>query len=449
MVFRTGGGWGEGNGNSSEAIPRIYHNSRLAPFWNFVICLQYIVTHFLHILRSFSPCRPTRMPTREVALILNINKPYGRKVVAGIARFTRTRENWRLYVEDETLAKIPNLRLWRGDGIIADLDDPQVLEAVDGIEVPMVNIGGGVLDPDWTNDAPYVTSDNPAVAEMAADHLLNQGFTNFGYCGIRRTLFNPWVRIRGTVFRAAIHRRGLECSEFYGRHTNARQWEAVQRELCNWLEGLPRPIAIFACNDARARHVIEACRRLGLQIPKDVAILGVDNDELMCDVANPALSSIALGTDQIGYEAAHLLDDLMSGRRISKRRKSLKIEPIGIVPRESSNIVAIDDHDVARAVELIRARIGSGIRVLEVAQAVDLSRSTLDNRFKQILGRTVHDEIERVRLERTQELLSSTDDTLDQIAKKTGFRSVQYLATVFRESIGQTPGDYRKRRPKT
>ena len=389
------------------------------------------------------------MHKREVALILNINKPYGRKVVAGIARFMRTRENWRLYVEDETLAKIPDLRLWRGQGIIADLDDPHVLEAVDGIKIPLVNIGGGVLDPDWENDAPYVTSDNPAVAEMAADYLLNQGFTNFGYCGIRRTLFNPWVRIRGTVFSEAVRRHGFACSEFYGRHTNARHWESVQRELCQWLAALPRPVAIFACNDGRARHVIEACRRLKLRIPKDVAILGVDNDELMCDVANPALSSIALGTDQIGFEAARLLDDLMFGRRISKRRRERKIEPVAIVPRESSNLVAIADPDVARAVELIRARIGSGIQVLEVAQAVDLSRSTLDNRFKRILGRTVHDEIERVRLKRTEELLTSTDDTLEQIAQKTGFRSVQYLATVFRQSTGQTPGEYRRNRPKT
>ncbi|MCC9608045.1 DNA-binding transcriptional regulator [Blastopirellula sp. JC732] len=389
------------------------------------------------------------MAKREVALILNVNKPYGRKVVAGISRFTRQRGNWRLYVEDEPLAKVPNLIHWRGDGIIADLDDPNVLEAVDGIKTPLVNIGGGVLDPAWRFKSPYVTSDNPVVAQIAADHLMNQGYANFGYCGIRRTLFNPWVRIRGKAFAESVRDQGFSCSEFYGRHTTARQWESVQTEICKWLETLSLPVAIFACNDARARHVLEGCRRLGLRIPQDVGILGVDNDELMCDLTTPALSSISLGTDKIGYESANLLNDLMLGKAVSKRRRTLAIEPIGIVPRESTSTIAIADQEVARAVKFIRSNIGDGIQVMDVAKAVDLSRSTLDNRFKQILRRTVHDEIERVRLNFTKDLLATTDHTLAAIAQQTGFASVQYLATVFRQTTGQTPGEYRRQRSPT
>jgi LacI family transcriptional regulator len=132
------------------------------------------------------------MTKREVALILNVNKPYDRKVVAGIARFTRMHRNWRLYVEDEPLARIPNLRRWQGQGIIADLDDQQVLDAVRGLKIPVVNIGGAIFDESWTHDTPYVTTNNEAVAKMAADHLMNQGFTNFAYCGIRQSPFNPW-----------------------------------------------------------------------------------------------------------------------------------------------------------------------------------------------------------------------------------------------------------------
>ena len=388
------------------------------------------------------------MPKREVALILNINKPYDRKVVAGIARFTRTEGRWTLYVEDEPLAKIPNLRRWQGQGVIADLDDQQVLKAVDGIRTPLVNIGGAVFDDGWKNDAPYVTTDNAEVARVAADHFMNQGFTNFGYCGVRQTPFNPWSKTRGKVFADVLRARGFDCSQFYGRHTDARQWESVQKEICKWLETLPRPIAIFACNDARARHVQEGCRRVGLRIPEDIAILGVDNDELMCDLANPALSSIALGTDTIGYEAARLLNDLISGRRIAKGRRTFTVAPIGVVTRESTNMIAIADQEVASAVEFIRTKVGDGVQVSDVAGCVDLSRSTLDNRFKEILGRTVHDEIERVRLERTKELLSTTDCTLAQISKQTGFGTVQYLATVFRQATGQTPGEFRKVNPK-
>lgn len=389
------------------------------------------------------------MPQREVALILNINKPFGRKVVAGIARFTRQQQGWRLYVEDEPLAKIPNLRRWQGDGIIADMDDPHVLEAVDRIKIPLVNIGGGVLNPAWKNNAPYVTSDNPVVARLAAEHLRNQGYVNFGYCGVRRTLFNPWVRIRGKAFSDELRGAGFACSEFYGRHTDARQWEAVQAEVCKWLQTLPLPVAIFACNDARARHVLEGCRRLGLRIPQDVGILGVDNDELMCDLASPALSSISLGTDKIGYEAARLLSDLMLGRKVAKRRQTQAIEPIGIVARESTSAIATADPEVTVALQFIRSQIGAGIQVMDVAKRVELSRSTLDNRFRQLIGRTVHDEIERVRLERTKDLLVTTDQTLAAIARESGFASVQYLATVFRQAVGQTPGEYRRQRSQT
>lgn len=384
------------------------------------------------------------MSKREIALILNINRPYDRKVVAGIARFTRMHPRWQLYVEDEPLAKIPNLKRWKGHGIIADLDDQQVLGALTGIKKPLVNVGGAIFDESWQFNAPYVTTDNEAVAQLAAEHLMDQGFTNFAYCGIRQTPFNPWSRMRATAFRDAVGARGFECSTYFGRHTNARQWESVQKGICKWLLTLPLPVGLFACNDARARHVQEGCRRLGLRIPADVAILGVDNDELMCDLAYPTLSSIVLGTDTIGFEAARLLNDLISGRRIAKNRRWQEVAPVGVVTRKSTNTIAISDQAVARAIEFIRANIHHAVRVTDVTREIDLSRSTLDNRFRQILGRTVHDEIERCRLERTKELLSTTNCTLADIATQTGFGTVQYLATVFRQSTGQTPGEYRK-----
>jgi LacI family transcriptional regulator len=308
----------------------------------------------------------------------------------------------------------------------------------------VVNIGGAIFDKSWTYDTPYVTTDNPAVAKLAVQHFLDQGFTNFAYCGIRQTPFNPWSRMRGNTFQETLNECGFECSTYFGRHTSARQWEAVQKGLCNWLESLPLPVGLFACNDARARHVQEACRRIGLRIPTDVAVLGVDNDELMCELANPMLSSIALGTDTIGFESAQLLDDLISGRRISESRRWKVVPPLGVVVRESTNTIAIADELVARAVEYIRSRTQTGVCVTDVIKELDVSRSTLDNRFREQLNRTVHDEIERCRLERTKELLTTTNDTLTEIAAQTGFSSVQYLASVFRKSTAQTPGQYRQ-----
>jgi len=382
---------------------------------------------------------------RDVALILNINKPYDRKVVAGIARFTRLHSNWRVYLEDEPLDKIPNLKEWEGHGIIADLDDQHVLDALEHLTIPVVNIGGALFDVSWTNKSPWITSDNAAVARMAAEHFLNQGYTNFAYCGFRKTPFNPWSRMRGETFGSIIKAQGHFFSEYQSRHQTARRWEAVQARLCKWLETLPLPIGLFTCNDARARHVLEACRRLGLRVPRDVAILGVDNDELMCDIATPTLSSISLGTDRVGFEAASLLDDLISGVDVPEERLQRTIEPSGIITRESTSRLATSDTIVAAAVDFIRSNIDAGVQVMDVAKHVKLSRSTLDNRFKSELNRTVHDEIEIVRLERIKELLLTTNFTLSEISDQTGFTTVQYMATVFRRMTGQTPGSFRKK----
>ena len=384
------------------------------------------------------------MPRRDVAFILNVNKPYDRKVVEGIARYVRTKANWRVYVEDEPMARIPDLRRWQGHGVIADLDDQQVVDAVTTMNVPVVNIGGAIFDESWTLDTPYVTTDNAVVARLAAEHLIDRGFRNFAYCGIRRTPFNPWARNRGEHFRKFLADHRFACAMYRGRHLDARQWNAVQEGLCCWLSTLKKPLGLFACNDARARHIQESCRRLNLRIPEDVAILGVDNDEMMCELANPALSSIELGTDRIGFDAAWLLDQLMSGKRVAKARRQVLTEPVGVVLRASTDAMAVDDKAVALAVAFIRDRIGTGVHVVEVADHVDLSRSTLDNRFKSLLGRTVHDEIERARIELTKSLLLNTTSTLAEIAPQAGFGTVQYMATVFRRSTGRTPGQFRQ-----
>lgn len=384
------------------------------------------------------------MSKRDVALILNINKPYDRKVVDGIARFTRTQTNWSVYAEDEPLARIPNLRRWHGHGIIADLDERPVVEAISKVEIPVVNIGGAIHDEAWSFKTPYVTTDNVAVARLAAEHLLDRGFQNFAYCGLRRTPYNPWSRIRGSEFQKMLRKRGFPCSIYNGRHNDARRWEEVQRGLCRWIDALEKPVGIFACNDSRARHILESCRRLELKVPDDVAIVGVDNDVTMCELANPALSSIELGTDRIGYEAAWLLEQLMSGNRVSKKRQWVEIEPVGVVTRASTNALAVDDDVVTEAVAFIRDRIGKRIQVSDVTRHMELSRSTLDNRFKDQLGRSVHDEIERVRLEVTKTLLLTTALPLVEIADQADFGTVQYMTAVFKRSTGQTPGAFRK-----
>ena len=380
--------------------------------------------------------------SRHVALILNVAKTYDRLIIRGIARYVKAVGRWSLYVEDEPLAKIPNLNTWRGHGIIADFDDIAVAEAVSNLDIPVVGIGGGFggYNPDM--NIPYVATDNEAVAKIAAEHLLVHGFQSFAYCGYPRTAINVWSDLRADAFEECIKAAGYPCSIYRGRHRNPRRWEALLQGLMEWISSLPKPVGLLAANDARARHVLEACRRLNLRVPEDVAVLGVDNDELMCELAMPPLSSVIQGTDRMGYEAAALLDQLMNGQTPEKQR--LVIQPVGIATRQSSDVMAVDDELVSQAVRFIRQNGNMRIQVTDVVKRLNVSRSTLDARFRALLGRSVHEEIQRVQIGHAKDLLINTNLPLKDVAKQSGYNNIQYMTMVFRREMNTTPGEFRK-----
>ena len=222
-----------------------------------------------------------------------------------------------------------------------------------------------------------------------------------------------------------------------------REWGHEHGILAAWLHALSKPVGLMACNDDRGRQVLEACRTAGVAVPEEIAVVGVDNDELLCELSDPPLSSVALDTERGGYEAAQLLDGLMSGRIRQPAR--ILVAPLGVVTRRSTDIVAAEDREVAAAVRWIRdwARRGP-LRVAEVAQAVKLSRRSLEVRFRAALGRSVRAEIERVRLEHARSLLAETDLPTSQVAELSGFGSPSYLALVFRRRFRSTPTRYRE-----
>jgi len=243
-------------------------------------------------------------------------------------------------------------------------------------------------------------------------------------------------------FEAYAARAGRPCWTYTGRHRTPRDWDRLQRGLADWLSGLPKPLGVMACDDARARHVLEACRRLGLRVPDDVALIGVDNNEMLCELSPTPLSSVEQGLRRMGFEAAALLDRLMAGRKPSRLR--YVIDPESVVTRRSTDVLAVDDPDVAAALRFVRDRACDDIGVPDVAEAIHVSRSTLERRFKAMMGRTVHAEIQRVRIERARQLTAATDLPLKQIAQQSGFRHLTYLTSLFRRRIGQTPAQYRR-----
>ena len=376
---------------------------------------------------------------KKIAVTLNLNKQYDRYLVAGIARYVREQGDWSLYLEDEPQLRVPDFETWRGDGIIADLDDEELYKQVIQMKIPVVGLGGGYGLYSDNGQIPYVFTDNKGIAELGAEHLYDRGFRNFAFCNIAPTEINGWAQERENYFKRFLKDKGCKCSVFSEKE-KTRNWEGMLTNLMDWLKTLPKPLGLMAANDSKARHVLEACRRLNIRVPEDVAVVGVDDDPMMCELANPSLTSVIQGTDKLGYEAARLLDRKMKGEIDVK---GITVEPLGINVRESTDILAIDDELISEALYFIRQNACNYIQVEDVSRHCSVSRSTLEKRFKSILNQSVHNEIAKIQLKKACELLVETTLPLKTVAEKSGFSTVQYMTMKVKEKTGKTPKNYR------
>lgn len=378
---------------------------------------------------------------RHVAILIETSRAYGRGLLRGIARYNRERGNWSTYFQPQGLGDPPPpwLGTWCGDGILARIDNHDVADAIEQANVPVVNLRGTVDGLSF----PFIGSDNRAIAKLAADHLLERGLRHFAFCGFRRG-YHPKIDERAAGFQQFIERAGGTFDALRDTARRRRSWEQEQAWIGRWIAGLPKPLGVLAANDDRGLQVLDACRRGGIAVPDQVAVLGVDNDEYLCSLSLPPLSSIDLNCEETGYRAAALLDRLMAGKRPPKRLP--EIQPAGIIVRRSSDILATEDRDVVRAVQFIRDHACRPLQVKDVVQHVSISRSSLEPRVRAVTGRTIHQEIRKVQLNRAIELLADTDVPIKQVAHSCGFKNVQYLTRVFRGAIGTTPAAFRQNR---
>jgi LacI family transcriptional regulator len=210
-----------------------------------------------------------------------------------------------------------------------------------------------------------------------------------------------------------------------------------------WLDGLPKPVGIMTCNDVRGMQVLESCAARSIPVPDEVAVVGADDDQLLCDLSNPSLSSVSWNLEKAGFRAAELLDAMMTGKKVPSRR--IDVEPLWVTARQSTDAVAVEDRDVAAALRFIRQNANRPIGVNHVVAQVAISRRSLEMRFENCLGRTIRAEIERMRIARTKRLLQETDMAIAKIADAAGFSSLSYLCKVFRRETGETPAQYRRR----
>lgn len=388
---------------------------------------------------------------RHIVLLLDTTNPHHRKISQGIATYAHQQGNWSFDIVQDPYENIPYLTCdplespitsgkWHADGIIAYCPSRKAAHAIHKLKVPIVGIEleYGRCDPKWR--IPYFATDNEAIGRLAAEEFLRRGLKHLAFCGIPATHLTGWSERRQAAFQTCATEAGAACSIFPAIPTT-RAKKSQQEQLSQWLASLEKPVGVMACYDVRARHVLTTCRKLGILVPEEVAVIGVDNDELMCELSTPPLSSIEQGARGIGHQAAVLLDRLMAGRKAERLRTV--VQPEGIVTRRSSDALAIDDPDVAAAFRFIGEHACQGIRAGDVVNAVAISRTALMSRFKTILGRTIHDEIRRVQIARVRQLMAATDLPLNLVAMQSGFRYLQQMIAAFRRHTGQTPGEYR------
>jgi LacI family transcriptional regulator len=288
-----------------------------------------------------------------------------------------------------------------------------------------------------------VQSDTAAIGRLAAEYFLSRKFVNYAYVG--EVHGADWSVKRGEAFADRVRKAGFVCHD-YGALLKAEQEDAgIERaRLCAWLSGLPKPVALFAAMDNRGRQVMDACAWAGITVPRDAAVLSVDNDDDLCETTTPPMSSILLDAERASYEAARLLDDLM--RRTTRKRHVITYGPAHVVSRRSTETTQIADGVVVRALEFIALNACSGIGVPDVVRHVSASRRLAEIRFRETLGRTILEEIQRVRLERVCTLLKETNLSIGEITRACGFDSESHLGTVFRRRFDCTMRDYRKKR---
>jgi LacI family transcriptional regulator len=379
----------------------------------------------------------------RVALLVESSRSYGRELLMGIARYLRIHGHWSVeFEESEPWVKVPEwFDRWKWDGVIARVQTPAIARAVGALGVPVVDLSGCLPDSPF----PTIRSDETTVGRMAAEHLLGRGFQRFAFCGLNGF---DWSDRRRAAFEERVAAAGFHCEMFDAttRRNSTRDHDEhgkrFEQDLKRWLESLPEQTGLMACNDSRGRQVLNCCRELGVAVPDALAVIGVDKDEVLCELSSLPLSSVILNAQQIGYEAAALLDRLMAGE--SAPETPVLVKPIGVAERHSTDVLAIADRQIAAALKYIREHACDGVDVDSLLRAVPLSRSVLERRFSQILGSSPKTEILRVRLGRVCQLLAESDLSLAQVAEKVGFDHPEYMSRLFRKKMGVTPGEFRK-----
>jgi LacI family transcriptional regulator len=367
---------------------------------------------------------------RSVALLVETSNAYARGLLTGIMSYVRQHKPWSIYLPELGRGDVPPR--WRGDGIIARIETKAIARAVSRTGLPVVDVSAGR----HIRSVPWVETDDAEITRLAVEHLLERGFRHLAYCGDSR--FN-WSRWRAEQFRKLALKAGVSGDVY--ESSGSDPWTKEHNALLAWVRKLPKPAGIMACYDIKAQQLLDVCRENGVAVPEEVAVIGVDNDPLLCSLTAPPLTSVIPNTHRTGYEAAALLDRMMSGERIPP--KGHLIPPIGVETRQSTDVLALADREIAAAVRFIREHACDGATIGDLLRVVPLSRRVMESRYRKATGRTPHQDLVRFRIERVKQLLAETDHSLERIATLAGFDHPEYMSVAFKRETASTPGRFR------
>jgi LacI family transcriptional regulator len=360
-----------------------------------------------------------------------------RAVLGGIGQYTREHAPWAIvnnpWQQAERGLELPPVPV---DGMI--LCFPAILKGRRGHGVPTVLVTERFVD----SALPRVIPDSAAIGRLAAAHLMDCGFRHLAYVGYPNATF---ARRRAEGFVRTVEQAGLSCHVFGAAdaHQGQEDRRVPSAQVRRWLGRLPTPLGLMTCNDYVGMVVLGLCREMGIRVPADVAIVGADNDELVCDFCSPSLTSVHLNSRQAGYQAARLLHMLLGGQEVP--REPIIMQPLGVVRRQSSDIVTLGGELLGAAIKYMRDHACAGISVEDVLQAVPLGRRTLEKACRRLLGRSPFQEIRRVQMDRAKNLLRTTDASIGTISDRVGLGGGKRLSEVFRDHVGLTPSEYRCR----
>ncbi|QQR35595.1 DNA-binding transcriptional regulator [Devosia oryziradicis] len=373
----------------------------------------------------------------NVAVIVETSNSYARGILRGIHDYAKSRR-WTLYLTEHGRHELDESFAgdWKFDGIIARIETDSMARIVTAMGVPTVDVSAARL----VQGIPWVETDDEAIARLALEHLRDCGLQNFAYFG---DPFYNWSIWRQQAFERLLGRDLLKSQIFNlpARQEPRVRWWTQREAIRAWLDRLPKPVGIFACYDGCGQQLLEICRYYDIAVPGDVAIVGVDNDELLCEITTPTMSSIVPNAFRTGVYAAEILDRLLRGDKLSGRKHS--IEPLGVRKRVSTDVLAVGDRHVAEAVAFIRNNARNNIGVEDLLGSIPLSRRVLEARFRKALNRTPHQEILRVRANAVREMLVETDLSLSEISAAMGIEHPEYLSVFFKKETGLTPREYR------